>query len=69
MASESRNSVDETRCQTKAKWIAIEDARNRAKQAREGVSKLLDEMKFVSGDASVVVFGSLARDDSQTRAI
>jgi len=63
MASESRNSVDELGARLKAKWIAIEDARNRAKQAREGVSKLLDEMKFVSGDASVVVFGSLARDE------
>lgn len=63
MASESRNSVDELGARLKAKWIAIEDARNRAKQVREGVSKLLDEMKFVSGDTSVVVFGSLARDE------
>jgi UTP:GlnB (protein PII) uridylyltransferase len=63
MASESRNSVDELGDRLKAKWTAIEDARKRAEQARERVSKLLDEMKFVSGDTSVVAFGSLARDE------
>lgn len=63
MASESRNSVDELGARLRAKWTAIEDARKRAEQARDHVSKLLDEMKFVSGDTSVVVFGSLARDE------
>jgi predicted nucleotidyltransferase len=63
MPIEAQNPVDELGERLKAKWAAIEDARKRAEHARDEVSKLLDEMKFVSGDTSVVVFGSLARDE------
>jgi predicted nucleotidyltransferase len=63
MAPEDKNFVDELRARLAVEWTAILEARRKAEQAREKVSKSLTEMNFVSGDTSVVVFGSLARDE------
>jgi predicted nucleotidyltransferase len=63
MAPEDKNFVDQLRAKLAVDWTAIREARRRAEQAREKVSKSLTEMNFVSGDTSVVVFGSLARDE------
>ena len=63
MAPEEKNFVDQLRTKLEVEWTAIREARRRAEQARQKVSKSLTEMNFVSGDTSVVVFGSLARDE------
>jgi predicted nucleotidyltransferase len=63
MAPEEKSFVDQLRAKLGLEWTAIREARRRAEQAREKVSKSLTEMNFVSGDTSVVVFGSLARDE------
>ena len=63
MAPDDQNFVDQLRAKLAVEWTAILEARRRAEQAREKVSKSLTEMNFVSGDTSVVVFGSLARDE------
>lgn len=62
-AAEETNFVNELSARLTSNWPAIREARRKAEEAREKVSKSLSEMNFVSGDASVVVFGSLARDE------
>ena len=63
MAPDDQNFVDQLRAKLAVEWTAILEARRRAEQAREKMSKSLTEMNFVSGDTSVVVFGSLASDE------
>jgi len=62
-AAEETNFVNELSARLTSNCPAIREARRKAEEAREKVSKSLSEMNFVSGDASVVVFGSLARDE------
>src|SRR5580700_10614058 len=63
MAPEDQNFVDQLRAKLAVERTAILEARRRAEQAREKMSKSLTEMNFVSGDTSVVAFGSLASDE------
>jgi hypothetical protein len=49
MEPEEKNFVDQLRAKLEVEWTAIREARRRAEQAREKVSKSLTEMNFVSG--------------------
>ena len=63
MPPKETNFVNELSAKLTADWKAIREARRRAEEAREKVSKSLNEMNFVSRDTSVVLFGSLARNE------